>query len=309
MLRMSFNLETEKIALMPTRSSTIRMKIPNQKVPLDDRIQHNISIENDTTLSSLELSHDQQQSILSTIPINRHHSQSFVTSLQLHHDEDSNDHINNEYFLPTQLSLSQISVDLRKKVKGIYVLPVSPALSSSSSIRNMDDIKNYDLKTMSHKSRICFGIENKCFTDSPKSKDRELRFIQPPAQPPPLPPMVSQINLSNKDQSSLQQHSTLSRMNAPPVAFRTRKPLPTSIGLEALTNLLNEKEPSPQDDSSERTWPKPPDSVRTSVISRPSSISYDHLMPTVVMHQNSTMNVLHQYQHDEDSILTESDVQ
>ncbi|CAF2025630.1 unnamed protein product [Rotaria magnacalcarata] len=347
----SSHIETEKIALMPAKSpcssSNVPIKIQRQTSKLPDRILYNLSDENDTSLSSIEQSQD-QQSAITIIPINRHHSRRHLTSPRRHHKTDDVDHTKNDYFSPTQISTSQISIDFRKRINGIYVLPVSPTLSSSSSTINPDETKKFGSKTMPSRSGKIdsssanihhdfefSGIQNNSFTDSPKSNDRILRFIEPPTQPPPLPPIISQTNLchNNKSSSSSKQHSAavdlklnintlplntfeenkMKKTSAPPVACRTRKPLQLSIGLDELTNQSNENnfrltlEPSPQDDCSERTWPQPPESLTTSIISRPSSISYDHLIPTIIMHQNSTTNRFHRHQHDADMILTESE--
>ncbi len=75
-------------------------------------------------------------------------------------------------------------------------------------------------------------------------------------------------------------------------------------------------EASPQDDYSEHNWPKPPESMTTSEISGPPqplppSIPYDrlhhdHLMPTVLMRQNSTTNFFQHHRFGEHTMLTES---
>ncbi|CAF3977201.1 unnamed protein product [Rotaria sp. Silwood2] len=337
---------------MPPKSPCLSTNIPNriqrQKCQLGNPISQNSSDDNATSLSSIEQSRDDQSNI-SIIPINRHHSRSYLTSPRRHHTKENISHINNDYFSQNQISSSQVAVDFRKRVHGIYVLPVSPALSSSSSITNTDEIIKNRSKTMPSRSRrhlsssssstttanihhdstYC-GIQNDCFTDSPKPKDRTLRYIKPPSQPPPLPPIISQVHFNNNDKSSLKHHSTTSNLNLnsialhfsiidenqmkkvspPPVPYRLRKPSQLPSGLEELTNQTSFKfiaESSPQGDCSEHTWPKPPEFMSTSEISGPLSISYDPLIPTTDMHQNSTTNIFHQYQHDEDSMLTESE--
>ncbi|CAF4798427.1 unnamed protein product [Rotaria sp. Silwood1] len=353
----SSDIETEKMALMPPKSPCLTSNIPNRiqhkKCQLVDPIPRNSFDHNETSLSSIEQSRDDHSNI-SIIPIKRHHSRSYLTSPRRHHAKKDIDHINDDYFSSTKISSSQVAVDFRKRIHDIYVLPVSPALSSSSSTTNTDEIIKIRSKTMPnrirrhlssssssssssmhihHDSTYC-GIQNNCFTDSPKPKDRTLRYIQPPSQPPPLPPIISQINFNNNnDKSSLEHHSTttdrklnsivlhfntidknqMKKPSPPPVPYRLRKPSQLPIRLEKLinqsdhTNFQFIAESSPQDECSEHAWPKPPESMSTSEISGPSSISYDHLLPTINIDQNSTTNIFHQYPHDEDSMLTESE--
>ncbi|CAF0814155.1 unnamed protein product [Rotaria sordida] len=344
----SSHMETEKMALMPPKSPCLSSNISNrnqrQKCQIVNPISHNSSDDNETSLSSIEQSRDNQSNI-SIMPINHHHSRSYLTTPRRHRTKKDIDHINNVSFSPTQISSSHVSVDFRKKVHDIYVLPVSPALSSlsSSTTTNTDEIIKIGSKTMpsrfrrhlssskniDHDSTYC-GIQNNCFADSPKPKDRILRYIQPPSQPPPLPPM--HFN-NNGKLSSLEHHSTITDLNLnsitihfntneenqikksspPPVPYRLRKPSQLPIGLEESKNQSDQTsiqfitELSPQDDCLGHTWPKPPESMSTSEISEPSSISYDHLIPTIIMQQNSTKNIFHRYQHDEHSILTESE--
>jgi len=211
-----------------------------------------------------------------------------------------------------------------KKIHDIYVLPVSPTLSSSSSTTNTDEIIKNVSNTMPIRSRRHLssftnihnnGIKNDSFADSPQPKTRTLprshagalRRIQPPSQPPPLPPdydkspiqrQISTVDL-NPDTITLHLNQTKKPL-PPPVPCRSQKLSLLPIGFEELTK---QSDPSPQNDYSEHSWPNPPESMSTSQISGPLSIPYDHLIPIVI----NTTNLFHQYRHNEHSILTESE--
>jgi hypothetical protein len=120
------------------------------------------------------------------------------------------------------------------------------------------------------------------------------------------------------------EENQLKKAPPPPVPCRAQKPTVLPIGFEALTTTTQPDvigfrvmmESSPQEDYSEHTWPKPPESMTTSEISGPPqplppSIPYDrlhhdHLIPTVLMRQNSTTNFFQHHRFGEHSMLTES---
>lgn len=334
---------------MPAASQSLSSNKPHRnqhtKCPLPDPRTHSSSDDNDTSLSSLEQSRD-HQSNLSNIPINRHRSQLHLTSLRSYRRNNDIDDVNKDYFSPNQRTSSGVSIDFKKRVHGIYVLPVSPTLSSSSSMTNTDEIIKSGSNTMPNLSRKHLsslagihngsthcGIQNDCFTESPKAKDRILRYIQPPSQPPPLPPTIPQVPCNNVEKLIFQYHSTLSDANIdavalhfksmdenpkqkklpPPVPSRSQKPSLLAIDLEELANQSDtltyrfKEESSPQDDFSEHTWPKPPESMSASGISVHPSIPYDHLLPTIIVHQNSTKNAFHQYRHEKHIMFADSD--
>ncbi|CAF1343335.1 unnamed protein product [Adineta steineri] len=343
--------ETEKLTLMPPRSPCISSSavttIQRHKRQIPDSISHNLSDDNEIlSSSSPEQSHGYQSDI-SIIPIIRPHTRSHLTSKHSHRTKTD---INNHNFASNnKITFSQVSNDFQKKVHDIYVLPVSPALSSTSSSTNIDELTKTGSNTMPIRSRrnlppttnihnesIYHGIKNACFTDSPQIKNRTLpwshtstlRHIQPPLEPPPLPPSIPQVQFndniksfaidSNSDTIHLgfntNEKNQIKKVIPPPVPCRSQKPSVSSIMSEESTKQSDKTDlqiiidSSPQDDSSEHTWPKPPESMSTSeIISRPSSISYDHLIPTIIMHENSIGNLFHQYRHNEHSILTESE--
>ena len=331
------------------------------------------------------------RSDISIGPLVRQHSRSHFTPThslaRQHHAVTGSDDIDHHHHhhhrhheIPSnQTPRSRAPVDFRKKVHGIYVLPVSPALSSSSSTTNTDDIIKNSSNTMPIRSirhlastmnvqsdSSCRGIKNDCFADSPQPKDRTLprshagtlRRVQPPIEPPPLPPTIPQLHfndirsssISIKDKSSFQHQSVtmgldpdaialrftsqkiygaieenqLKKAPPPPVPCRSQKPTMLPIGFESLSAQSNDilgfrvmMEPSPQDDGSEHTWPKPPESMTTSEISvppqpLPPSIPYDrlhhdHLIPTVLMRQNSTTNFFQHHRFGDHTMLTESE--
>jgi hypothetical protein len=324
----------------PCLSSNITNTIQCQRRQIPNAIPNEPS-----SLSSSEKSRDQH------IPIIHQYSRSNFNSSRHHHTKIDNDDINNQYFSTNQIKKSsRTPVDFRKKVHDIYVLPVSPALSSSSSTTNTDEIIKPNSNTMpirsrrhlsssinNHNDSTYRGIKNDCFADSPQPKTRTLprshagtlRHIQPPSQPPPLPP----INFNDNNKSSFQHRLStvdldpntialhfhniediqIKKPLPPPVPCRSQKPFVLPIGFEEITKQSNKigfqlmTESSPQNDYSEHTWPNPPESMSTSQISGPLSIPYDHLIPTINMHQNSTTNLFHQYRHNEHSMLTESE--
>ncbi len=321
---------------------------------------------------------------VSIVPIARQHCRPHFTpthTLTRHHPTDIDiDNIDNHHHHSSiQTSRSRAPVDFRKKVHGIYILPVSPALSSSSS--NTDEIIKNGSNTMPirslrhisssinvHNESTCRGIKNDSFADSPQPKDRTLprshagtlRRVQPPSEPPPLPPTIGQFHFNdirsssiacNNDKSSFQHQSAtmdldpdtialrfkcqkiygtieenqVKKAPPPPVPCRSQKPMVLPIGFEGLTTTRQNDvigfrlmaESSPQDDCSEHTWPKPPESMTTSEISGPPqplppSIPYDrlhhdHLIPTVLMRQNSTTNFFQHHRFGEHTMLTESE--
>jgi hypothetical protein len=322
---------------------------------------------------------------VSIVPIIRQHSRPHFTPTHTltrpHRTDVDTDDIDNHHFRSTQSSRSRAPVDFRKKVHGIYVLPVSPALSSSSSTTNTDEIIKNSSNTMPirslrqisssinvHNDSTCRGIKNDSFADSPQPKDRTLprshagtlRRIQPPSQPPPLPPTITQlhfndvrssINSNNHEKLSFHhqcptldldpdtialrfnsqkiygaiENNQLKKAPPPPVPCRSQKPTVLPIGFEGLTTTTQPDaigfrvmiDPSPQEDYSEHTWPKPPESMTTSEISGPPqtlppSIPYDrlhhdHLMPTVLMRHNSTNNFFQHHRFGEHTMLTESE--
>lgn len=212
---------------------------------------------------------------------------------QHHTDVDIND-IDKHNFASIQSSRSRATGDFRKKVHGIYVLPVSPTLSSSSSTTNTDEIIKSGSTTMPirslrhisssvnvHNDSICRGIKNNSFADSPQPKDRTLprshgstlRRVQPPSQPPPLPPAISQLHFNdvrssmefNHEKSTFQHQSAtlnldhetialrfntqkiygqmeenhLKKAPPPPVPCRSQKPTIIPIGFEGLTTTTH----------------------------------------------------------------------
>jgi len=343
-----FNLETEKVALMPPKSpclsSNVADTIQRQRHQILNRIPHHSSNDNETLSSS-----SPEQSRNQHIPIVRQYSRSHFIPTRQHHTKIDTDDINNHHF-----TSSRTPIDFQKKIHDIYVLPVSPALSSSSSTTNTDEIIKTSSNTMPIRSRRHLsssanihhdstyrGIKNDCFADSPQPKTRTLprsyvstlRRVQPPSQPPPSPPTISQLDVNDHNKSSFQHrlstedlnpNKTAFRFNTieenqvkktlpPPVPCRAQKPSVLPIGFEEIIKQSDKigfrlmTESSPQNDYSEHAWPNPPDSMSTSQISGPLSIPYDHLMPTVIMHQNSTTNFFPQYRHNEHSMLTESE--
>ncbi|CAF2315766.1 unnamed protein product [Rotaria sp. Silwood2] len=378
----SSHAETEKVTLVPPKSpclTTTTNTIQRQRRQLPVNLSHHISDDNEKPVSFSDESKDHHSNI-SIIPIVRQHSRPNFTSTQHHHTNIDTKDINKNNFSSIQSSQSQVPVDFRKKIHGIYVLPVSPTLSSSSSTTNTDEIIKNGSNTMPirslrhisssinvHNDSTCRGIKNNSFADSPQPKDRTLprshastlRRIQPPAQPPPLPPTISQLHFNNvrssiniNNDKSLVQHQSatidldhdniialrynsqkiygkfeenhLKKSLPPPVPCRSQKPTMLSIGFEGLTATTQPDsigfrvaiESSPQDDYSEHTWPKPPESMTTSEISVPQilppSIPYDrlhhdHLMPTVLMRHNSTTNFFQHHRFGEHTILTESE--
>ncbi|CAF1269454.1 unnamed protein product [Rotaria magnacalcarata] len=379
--------ETEKITLVPPKSPCLTSaanSIQRQRHPLPINFSHHPSVvDHEKSFTFSEESKDHRSNI-SIIPVVRQHSRPRFTPshklTQHHHTDIDTKDIDKHNFSSIQQSHSRGSIDFRKKVHGIYILPVSPTLSSSSSTTNTDEMIKNGSSTMPirslrhisstvnvHDDLTCRGIKNISFADSPQPKDRTLprshgstlRRVQPPSQPPPLPPAVSKlhfndicssINFNNNEKSSFQHQSAtidldhdaialrfssqkiygrleenpLKKSAPPPVPCRTQKPTVLPIGFEGLTKAQPDPigfriaiESSPQDDYSEHTWPKPPDSMTTSEISGPPqpilpSIPYDrlhhdHLIPTVLMRQNSTNHFFHHHKFGENSMLTESE--
>jgi hypothetical protein len=381
-----FFLETEKVALMPPRSPCLTSAantIQRQRRELPNTLSRHPSDDNEKSSSFPEESKDHHSNI-SIVPIIRQHSRPHFTPTHTltrqHHIDVDTDDTDNHHFRSSQTSRSRAPIDFRKKVHGIYVLPVSPALSSSSSTTNTDEIIKNSSNTMPirslrhissvmnvHNDSTCRGIKNDSFSDSPQPKDRTLprshagtlRRIQPPSQPPPLPPTIAQLHFndvrssanSNNVKSSFQHQSAtldldpdtialrfncqkiygaikenhMQKAPPPPVPCRSQKPTVLPIGFEGLTTTTQPDvigfrvmvESSPQDDCSEHTWPKPPESMTTSEISGPPqplppSIPYDrlhhdHLMPTVLMRHDSTNSFFQHHRFGEHTMLTESE--
>lgn len=384
----SSHTETEKVALMPPRSPCLTSAantIQRQRRDLSNTLSRHPSNDNEKSSSFPEESKDHHSNI-SIVPIIRQHSRPHFTpthTLTRQHrtdvDTDDIDNHHHHHFRSSQTSRCRAPVDFRKKVHGIYVLPVSPALSSSSSTTNTDEttIKNASntmpirsIRHLSssiniHNDSTCRGIKNDSFSDSPQPKDRTLprshagtlRRVQPPSQPPPLPPtqfhfndVRSSINSNNEKSTFQHQCATLDldpdtialrfssqkiygameenqmkKAPPPPVPCRSQKPMVLPIGFEGLTTTTQPDvlgfrvmiESSSPDEYSEHTWPKPPESMTTSEISGPPqplppSIPYDrlhhdHLIPTVLMRQNSTTNFFQHHRFGEHTILTESE--
>lgn len=231
------------------------------------------------------------RSNVSIVPIIRQHSRPHFTPTHTLTRQHHTDEIDHQHFQSTQSTRSHAPVDFRKKVHGIYVLPVSPALSSSSSTTNTDEMIKNGSNTMPirshrhlsssinvHHDSTCRGIKNDCFADSPQPKDRTLprshagtlRRIQPPSQPPPLPPSNLQLHFndvrssmnSNQEKLSFQHHQSATldldadtialrfqsqkiygamednqtkKAPPPPVPCRSQKPTVLPIGFESLT--------------------------------------------------------------------------
>lgn len=339
----------------PGLSSKTTHPLSRHRQPLPDAITQHSTDDTEISSSSPEQARPHPTPI-SIIPIGRHSSRSRIDSRRGHHPTminptDSDHH----YFSPTQLTQSRTPLNFRKKVHGIYVLPVSPTLSSSSSsMTTADEKQNHGSNTMPIRSRRSInvsrsqGIKNQSFDESPQPKGRTLPRLHgqtlktlPPSQPPPDPPFKPSINL---DPSRLElrfckeniygttDDCLVNKSTAPPVPCRAQKPTLLPIGFQEFTSR-NEKigfrsmvESSPNDDSSEHTWPKPPESMTTSQISghvpaamppmplSPSipydRLHHDHLIPTVILRQHTMTNFIQFPLHTADgehSMLTESD--
>lgn len=252
----------EKVALVPPKSPCLSLNhgqsfSRSKRLP-QKSIGNNSTDDTDISVSSPE----QKRNIngqISIIPLGRESSRSNRSDLD---DE-------NHYFTATQIIRSRAPIDFRKKVHGIYVLPVSPSLSSSSSstTTNTDDHVRTGSSTMPIRSRRQltsslkrqqYGIKNQCFTDSPRTLNRTLprshgntlRRTPAPSQPPPLPPIenqsndIQQFSMDNKKvelricneniYGMTDNQSTTKKSAPPPVPSRTQKPLVLSIGFEDL---------------------------------------------------------------------------
>ncbi|CAF1307667.1 unnamed protein product [Rotaria sordida] len=244
----SSHTETEKVTLVPPKSPCLTSTsntIQRQRRQLPVNLSHHISDDNEKlSSSSFSDKSKDHHSNLSIIPIVRQHSRPHFTSIQQqqqqqhhhHHTNIDTKDIDKHNISSIQSLQSRIPIDFRKKIHGIYVLPVSPTLSSSSSTTNTDEIMKNGSNTMPirslryisssinvHNDSICRGIKNNSFADSPQPKDRTLprshastlRRIPPPSQPPPLPPTISQFHFNNvrssidinNDKSSFQHQS------------------------------------------------------------------------------------------------------
>jgi hypothetical protein len=352
------------VELMPPKSpclsSTAANTIQRQRRQVLNSIPHHLS-------DNQEKSGDHRFNT-SDGPIIHQHVRSQFTSSRRHDREIDRNDAGDSYFSATQIERSRVPTGFQRKIHDVYVLPVSPALSSSSSTTNTDEIIKTGSSTMPIRSRRHLtssanrGIENDSFADSPQPKDRTLprshggtlRRIQPPSQSPPVPPTIAHLHFNDIrspiDNKSLFQHQSatmgldpdvialrfsnqkiygttqdnhLKKAAPPPVPCRTQKPTALPIGFERLATppdaigFRMSVESSPQEDYSEHAWPKPPESMSTSEIGIPPqsllpSIPYDrlhhdHLIPAVIMRQNSTTNFFHQHRHGEHSMLTESE--
>jgi hypothetical protein len=396
-------VETEKVALVPPRSPCLTAStnhtIQRQQRPLPSTLPrpscHDNKIVSSCSSSSPEQTRE-HRSNTSIVPILRQHTRPTCTSAHtLTRRQPTELDMEDSYFSSLKGSHSgHNSVDLRRKIHGIYVLPVSPALSSSSSTTtNTDEIIKANSNTMPirslrhisssinmHKQSMSHGIKNDCFADSPQPKDRTLprshagtlRRLQAPAQPPPLPPMIVHHHHHHQQQQQQQQHhphmndvqsiidnhndrtsfsfqtanidrdsdaialrysshqiytthddNQMKKAPPPPVPCRSQKPMVLPIGFEGLTRTSETigfrtmLELSPQDDSSEHAWPKPPDSMSTSEISGapagvPPSISYDRLqhehgISTGLTRQTNRTNFLQHHRMDGHNIFTETE--
>ncbi len=357
--------------------------IQRQRRQLPGTLSRHPSDDHEKSSSFFEESKD-HRSNTSVVPIVRQHTRPHFTPThtltQQHRPDAYVDDVDHHNFPSTRTTRSRASMEFRKKVNGIYILPVSPALSSSSSTTNTDEIIKNSSNTMPirslrhisssinvHNDSMGRGIKNDCFADSPQPKDRTLprshagtlRRVQPPSQPPPLPPTIPHLhfndvrssNDSYNDKSFFQHQSAtidldpdtialrfssqkiygtteenqLKKAPPPPVPCRSQKPTVLPIGFEGLTTITQPDvigfrgliESSPQDEYSEHSWPKPPESMTTSDISGPPqplppSIPYDrlhhdHLIPTVLMRHNSTTNFFQHHRFGEHTMLTESE--
>jgi hypothetical protein len=246
------------LALVPPRSPCLTTSAANtiqrQRRPLPGTLPRHSSDDNEKSISTSPEELKVHRSNMSVVPIVRQHSRPHMTPAHTltrrHHTDVDMDDIDNHHFPPTQTPRSRASVDFRKKVHGIYVLPVSPALSSSSSTTNTDEMIKNASNTMPirslrhvsspvhvHNDSTCRGIKNDSFADSPQPKDRTLprsnggtlRRVQPPSQPPPLPPMIPHLHFndiqsssmdSNNDRSSFHHQSRTVDLDPNAIALR-----------------------------------------------------------------------------------------
>lgn len=372
----AYLLETEKVALMPPRSPCLTSAantIQRQRRELTGTLSRHPSDEHEKSATFSEELKDHRSNVSIVRQQSRPHFTPTHTLTRQHHtDQIDHQHLPSTHSHPPQ--------DFRRKVHGIYILPVSPALSSSSSTTNTDEMIKNGANTMPirshrhlsssinvHHDSVCRGFKNDSFADSPQPKDRTLprshggtlRRVQPPAQPPPLPPTIAQLHFndarssmnSNHEKLSFQHQSatldldpdtialrfqsqkiygtmeenSMKKVPPPPVPCRSQKPMVLPIGFESLTPTRHPdpigfrmtSESSPQEDYSEHAWPKPPESMTTSEISGPPQplppsipydrLQHDHLIPTILMRQNSTTSFFQHHRFGEHTMLTESE--
>ena len=372
-------LETEKVSLVPPRSPCLTSSAAHTIQRQQRTLPRPIARENELSPSSSPEECRDHRSTTSIVPIIRPHTRpQFTPSHTLSRRHATEIDTEDSYFPPMQTPRGRSSNDLRKKVHGIYVLPVSPALSSSSSTTtNTDEMTKNSSNTMPiralrhisssvnvHGESMPRGIKNDSFADSPQPKDRTLprshggtlRRIQAPAQPPPLPPPMAHQHHLNNGRSFVDQHdgqpstnmdldadaialrfscqkiygthaeNQMARAPPPPVPCRAQKPNVLPIGFEGLnprtmpSDIIGFRmmaEPSPHEDHLDHAWPKPPESMTTSEISGPPqtlppSIPYDrlhhdHLIPTVLMRQNSSTNFFQHARFDARTMFSESE--
>ncbi|CAF1202015.1 unnamed protein product, partial [Adineta ricciae] len=185
--------DIEKLALTPPRSPNCSSSQRRQR-QISDAISHHLSDETEVSSCSPARSRDHCSDI-SIMPIIRHRTEFEIDNEKRHQ------------FPSKYIDASRTHRDYRKKIHDIYVLPVSPSLSSSSSTAHTDDTIRNGSNTMPirfqrHSPRnqsdspYC-GVKNVGFADSPQLKTRTLprshhgtlHQISAPSQPPPLPPL------------------------------------------------------------------------------------------------------------------------
>lgn len=227
------HLETEKIALVSPRSPCPSSRTTNT-IPHQRRLhaQHSVD-ETEISPSSAVQTHRNHPSIVSIIPMGRQSTR--AQPANIHTVE-----VDHHYFSPTELTRSRTPIDFRKKAHIVYVLPVSPALSSSSSTTNPDEMIRTGSSTMPIRSRrqlsssinthhqsTSRGIKNQSFDQSPQPKTRTLprsqnntlQHTSPPSQPPPLPPA---LDFNNVHASKSVSERKLASMGLDPSALSLR---------------------------------------------------------------------------------------
>jgi hypothetical protein len=179
--------------------------MPRQRHALTSSNVHQSKDDTELTSSSPKQSRHHGSSI-GRVPLTQLSSQSHENSIRHHHTNVDINSVDKHSSISTQMARGSIPIDFRQKIHGIYVLPVSPALSSSSSTTNTDDGIQTNSNTMPIRSRRHLtssinthrGIQNHSFADSPQPKDRTFprmhsqtlkRMPPPPSEPPPQPPL------------------------------------------------------------------------------------------------------------------------
>ncbi|CAF0797801.1 unnamed protein product [Adineta ricciae] len=298
--------DTEKLVSTPPRSPNCSSS-QHRRCQTSDTISHHLSDETEVSSCSAGRSRDHCSDI-SSIPIIRHRTEFEIDNEKKHQ------------FPSKYIDASRTHRDYPRKIHDIYVLPVSPSLSSSSSTAHTDDTIRTGSNTMPirfqrHSPRnqsdspYC-GVKNVGFADSPQLKTRTLprshygtlQQISAPPQPPPLPPPLANLSSSivlDPDTIDFRFHRSeekpVTQLAPPPIPSRSQKPTILSIQFDEIEQ--QQSETSPQDDLSEHTWPNPPESLTTSQISGALFIPYDHLIPAIITHP---------YRPTEHSILSSS---